>query len=76
MGGKADFIPFSEWLSFYSAGSVAVFSPQEKYSIPASLSTVDPFLIAARGDKIFKIHSSEFQCRLSLRWKMDVSSAA
>jgi hypothetical protein len=34
------------------------------------------FSAAAQGDKIFKIHSSEFRCRLSLRWKMDESSAA
>jgi hypothetical protein len=34
------------------------------------------FFLNARGDKIYKIHSSEFRCRLSLRWKMDESSAA
>jgi hypothetical protein len=46
------------------------------YLIPASLSTAALFQPAACSDKIFKIHSSEFRCRQSLRWKMDESSAA
>jgi hypothetical protein len=42
----------------------------------ALLSTAAPFLPAPVDDKIYKIHSSEFRCKLSLRWKMDESSAA
>src|SRR5579859_7268819 len=68
MGGNADFIPFCARRNSISA--------RQKYSILAPLSTAALFLRCPRDDKIFKIHSSEFRCRQSLRWKMDESSAA